>query len=111
MRRRVGSANAANVRFNVLEYLTIWLTISSAIASAQIFLCYLQDLADRPGRRNYGPRAKRQQRPEEQRFNREVQMIFACEEIACELENESCSYRSRSFYFRDCSLNGDYAHV
>ena len=27
MRRRVGSASAAKVRFKVVEYLTIWLTI------------------------------------------------------------------------------------
>jgi hypothetical protein len=74
-------------------------------------LYYLQDLADRPGRRNNRPRAKRQQRPEEQRFNRKVQVIFDRKEIAGELENESASYRSRSFYFRDRSLNYDYAHV
>jgi hypothetical protein len=69
----------------VLEYLTIWLSISRVVSSAQLFLYYLQDLADRPGRRNNRPRTKRQQRPEEQRFNRKVHVIFAREEIAGEL--------------------------
>ncbi|MGH7983979.1 MAG: hypothetical protein ACREFF_12650 [Candidatus Udaeobacter sp.] len=77
----------------------------------QLFLYYLQDLADRPGRRNNRPRAKRQQRPEEQRFNRKVQVIFACEKIAGELKNKSSFRRSRSFYFRDRSLDRDYAHA
>src|SRR6516225_2513717 len=38
-------------------------------------------------------------------------MILAREKIPGKLENRSSSYRSRSFYFRDRSLNGDYAHV
>jgi hypothetical protein len=68
-------------------------------------------LADRAGRSNNRPRAQRQQRPEEQRFNRKVQVILAREKISGELENKSPSCRSRSFYFRDGSLNCDYAHV
>jgi hypothetical protein len=71
----------------------------------------LWNLADRAGRSNYGPGAKRQQRPEEQRFNRKLQVILAREKIAGELENKSSSCRSRSFYFRDLSLNCDYAHA
>jgi hypothetical protein len=38
-----------------------------------------------------------------------MQVIFAREKISGELE--SSAYRSRSFYFRDRSLNCDYAHV
>jgi hypothetical protein len=68
-------------------------------------------VADRAGRSNYGPRAHRQQRPEKQCFNRKMQVIFAREKIAGELENKSSSYCSRWFYFRDRSLNCDYAHV
>jgi hypothetical protein len=74
-------------------------------------LYYLQDPADRAGRGNYGPRAKRQQRPEEQRLNRKLQMILVREKISSELENKSPTCRSRSFYSRDRSLNGDYAHA
>jgi len=71
----------------------------------------LQNPADRAGRSNHGPRAQRQQRPEKQRFNRKVQVIFAHEKIAGELENKPPSCRSLSFYFRDRSLNCYYAHV
>jgi hypothetical protein len=71
----------------------------------------LQSLADRTGRSNNGPRTKRQQRSEEQRFNRKLQVILVREEISSELEDKSPSCRSRSFYFRDRSLNCDYAHV
>src|SRR5438445_13480641 len=110
IRRRVGSARAANVPFSVLEYLTIWLTISSAIASAQTFFYYLQDPADRAGRSNNRPCAHRQQRPEEQRLNRKMQVIFAREKIAGELENKPPTCRSRSFHFRDLPLNCEYAH-
>jgi hypothetical protein len=51
----------------------------------QHFFHDLENLADRPGRRNNRPRANRQQRPEEQRFNGKMQVILAREEIACEL--------------------------
>jgi hypothetical protein len=37
-------------------------------------------------------------------------VILAREEISGELENKSSAYRSRSSYFRDRSLNCDYAH-
>jgi hypothetical protein len=67
--------------------------------------------ADRAGRCNYGPGAKRQQRPEEQRFNRKLQVILAREKISGELESKSSSRRLRSSYFRDRSLNCDYAHA
>ena len=77
----------------------------------QLFFRFLQDVADRAGNSDNGPRAKRQQRSEEQRFNRKVQMILAREKIPGEFENKSSSYRSRLFYFRDRSLNCDYAHV
>ncbi|HEY5992789.1 MAG TPA: hypothetical protein VIU10_09435 [Candidatus Udaeobacter sp.] len=78
----------------------------------QTFFCRdLWNLADRPGGSNNGPRAKRQQRAEEQRFNRKLQVILAREEVSGELENKSPSRRLRSFYFRDYSLDCDYAHV
>jgi len=78
---------------------------------ANFFLHYLQDPADRAGRSNNRPCANRQQRPEEQRLNRKLQMILVREKISSELENKSPTCRSRSFYFRDLSLNYDYAHV
>ena len=74
------------------------------------FLYYLQHSVDRPGRSNNGPRAKRQQRPEEQRFNCKLKVILAREEIPGELENNSPSCCSLSSYFRDRSLNCNYAH-
>jgi hypothetical protein len=41
MRRRVGSASAAKVRFSVLEeYLTIWLTINTAALTCKLFSRY-----------------------------------------------------------------------
>jgi len=88
------------VRFNVLEeYLTIWLTINTAGFDVQtpFFARGLQRLTDRAGRSNNGPRAKRQQRPEHQRFDRKLQMVLAREKISGELENTSSSSRSRVF--------------
>jgi hypothetical protein len=71
----------------------------------------LQCLTDRAGRSNNGPRAKRQQRPEHQRFDRKFQVIFAREKISSELENKSSSRYSSSFFFRNISFDCDYTHV
>jgi len=69
----------------------------------------LQSVTDRAGCSNNGPRAKRQQRPEHQRFNRKVHVILAREKIPGELENTSSSSRPPLFWY--CSLDCDYAHV
>jgi hypothetical protein len=71
----------------------------------------LKNLADRDSGSNNGARAKHQQRPKEQCFNRKLQVILACEKISGELEYNSAFCRSRSFYFRNRPLNCDYAHV
>jgi hypothetical protein len=83
------------------------------IFNVQIFFVNfdLWNLADRASRSNDGPCAKRQQRPEEQRFNRKLQVILAREEISGELQNKSSPFcRSSFFCFPNSSLNCDYAH-
>src|SRR5215472_16220319 len=82
IRRRVGSARAANVRLSVLEYLTIWLNIGTSFPARNWFFVFLQDLTDRAGRSDNGPHAKRQQRPEEQRVNGKLHLILAGEKIS-----------------------------
>src|SRR5262249_23797474 len=66
---------------------------------------------DRPGCGDDRPRAEGQKRAEEQCFDRKMHVVLAREKIPREPENKSSAYRSRSFYFRDRSLDCDYAHV
>ena len=49
-------------RAGIFNHLVNYLTARST--ARKLFLYYLQDPVDRPGRSNNGPRAKRQQRPE-----------------------------------------------
>jgi hypothetical protein len=59
----------------------------------QTFFCapprFSSKAIDCPCRQNYRPRANRQERRKEQRFDRKVEMIFARKELSSKLEKGS----------------------
>src|SRR3954454_19924839 len=107
MRRRVGSARAANVRSNAFEgYLTIWLTISEEIPNCKFFFGFSKQAVNCARSRGNRPGRNRQERAEDKRFDREFPMIFLGEKISREVSDRATLRFSRD----DCSLNFDYAH-
>ena len=91
-----GGEGAIQCSRRILNHLVNYLARPFSCANT-FFPSLLQSLTDRAGRSNNGPRAKRQQRPEHQRFNRKVHVILAREKISGELENRSSSSRSPLF--------------
>src|SRR4030095_1938464 len=113
MRRRVGSARAAKVRFNWAdEYLTIWLNIKRLIdQSKSFFRVFSKKSVDRVDRGHNWQSRNRKQRAEDERFDREFQMIFLREEISREVTDRAARCRLwRRFVCADCSLDLYHAH-